>query len=293
MKNGPPPDLAGAPYPEALRRLAATLGAGGVEDAWRCAEWLLRDVLGCSRARLLASDAAVAPGAAALLAAAAARRIAGEPLQYITGKAGFYGLELAVTPDVLIPRPETEVVVEEALSSLPPGGAALDIGTGSGCIALALGIRRPDAAVWGCDVSAAALDVARGNAAALGVNVVFVAADLRAEDFAGGFGRCFDLVVSNPPYIPLAEEPTLPPEVARFEPRLALFSGDDPLYFYRLLGAHARLLLRPGGRLVLETHMDYADAVADLLRATGYADVRRRDDLAGRPRVVSARLHAP
>ena len=311
-----------APTRATLRRTAeARLAQAGVDSPRRTATWLLEAALSVTHAALLAMpDAPVASACAARFAALVRRRAAREPLQYVLGHADFYGLRLRVTPAVLIPRPETERVVERALALIADAAAphVLDVGTGSGCIACAVAHERPTARVVGCDVSADALAVARANADALGVPVTFGAADLTAPDFpaqiraldarpssaprdgatrdgatrdgatrdgAGGF----DLVVSNPPYVPDAEAGTLAPEVRDHEPPVALFTGADPLVCYRALARHAAALLRPGGHLVTETHADYAADVAAVFRDAGLADVGTERDLAGRPRLARAR----
>ena len=220
------------------------------------------------------------------------RRARREPVQYVTGEADFYGLTLAVTPAVLIPRPETEEVAEAALRRLPTLAAlvgrapwVLDVGTGSGALALAVRHERPDAEVVAADVSEAALRVAQGNAARLGLPVTFILADALQPSFADGVPPLFDLVVSNPPYVPAAEGPGLQPEVRDHEPALALSVENDPLVFYRALAGHARRLLRPGGWLVTETHADYGRAVASLFAEAGLVETAILSDLSGRERI--------
>lgn len=272
-----------------LREALDALAAAGVEDARRNAEWLLEDALGVGRAGLYGyPEAAVPPEAAARVRAGVARRAAGEPVQYVLGHADFYGLRLAVGPGVLIPRPETEEVVEAALARVAGVAAprVLDVGTGSGCIALAVADARPDARVAACDVSPRALAVARGNAERLGLAVRFVEADVLGAAFAGAVPDALHLLVSNPPYIPDAEREALAVEVRDHEPALALFAGDDPLRFYRALARHAPRLVRPGGHVVLEAHPDHAAAAAALLADAGFRDVHVAADLAGRPRIV-------
>ena len=221
----------------------------------------------------------------------AERRASGEPVQYVLGHADFFGLRLDVSPAVLIPRPETEELAEHALA-LVDGVAApwvLDVGTGSGALALAVKHRRPDAVVFAVDVSEAALAVAAANARRLGLDLALVHADARRPGLADRIPAVFDLVVSNPPYVPDAERATLQAEVRR-EPELALFVPDaDPLVFYRALAGHAGRLLRPGGRLAAETHAEHGAAVRELFAAAGFADAELRQDLAGRDRIVSAR----
>ncbi len=278
-----------------LYEAASALAAAGLPEARRHAEWMLTDVLGCSRAHLLAYPQREAtPAQAEALAAMVARRIRREPLQYVLGHTGFYGLHLRVTPAVLIPRPETEQVVEAALRLIhgAPQPKVLDVGTGSGCIALALKHARPDAEVYACDVSEAALEVARANAADLGLAVACFRADALAPGFPAHAPGSLDLLVSNPPYVARDEADGLAPEVRDYEPPLALFAGDDPLTFYRAIAQHAAALLQPGGYVVFETHAEHGGAVCDLLQQRGFAAIRLRRDLAGLPRIAHARRPA-
>jgi release factor glutamine methyltransferase len=226
-----------------------------------------------------------------------ARRAAHEPLQYLTGLQEFYGLPLRVTPDTLIPRPETELLVEAVLgwaSTQSKPLRMLDVGTGTGAIALALAAHLPAAEVVACDLSAAALAVARDNAEQLDVagqvgvgRVSFVQSDLldalTPELDAGGL---FDAIVSNPPYVPTADAATMQPEVVDHEPHLALFAGDDGLEVYRRLIPQAEAALHPGGLLALEFGFGQRDALSDLL--SGWDDVRFLEDYAGIPRIALA-----
>jgi len=279
--------------PRALLADAAdALARAGVDSPRRTAEWIVEEVTGADRAALY-RDAPVDAAAVARVRDLTARRAAGEPVQYVLGHADFYGLRLAVTPAVLIPRPETEELVERALAAIAGVEApvVLDVGTGSGAIALAMQHARPDALVVAVDVSADALAVARANAAALGLDVAFVAADALAPGFADGVPPAFDLVVSNPPYVPAAEREGLQREVRDHEPALALFVPDaDPLRPYRVLAGHASRLLVAGGALAVETHADHGAGVADLFRASGLAEVALHRDLAGRDRIVIGRM---
>ena len=273
---------------DAARRLAAA----GIEAPRRNAEQLLCEALGTSRAGLYAASGdRVAAEAARRFEGMAARRAQREPLQYILGHTEFMGLRLLVTPDVLIPRPETEELVEAALPCLVEGKSlsALDAGTGSGCIALAIRAARPAARVYACDASEAALAVARRNAAALGLAVEWFAADMLEEDFPERVPSGVDLLISNPPYVPEEEMPSLPEEVRAWEPRAALVAPGDPLVFYRRLAQHGLRTIRRGGWIALETHADYGAGAKDLLEASGYADVSLRKDMAGRDRVVLGR----
>ena len=273
----------------AVRRLSRA----GVEDARRTAEWIVEDATGARRVDLyLRPDVELGAAETALAERYLARRAAGEPVQYVLGSADFYGLRLAVTPAVLIPRPETETVVEHALGLVGDHEAplVLDVGTGSGAIALAVKSERPDAEVIGVDVSPDALAVAAGNAGRLGLDVTFVEADLLRPSFADEVPAAFALVVSNPPYVPLAERAGLQREVRDHEPGTALFvPDDDPLRFYRALAERAERLLAPGGWLVAETHADRGQDVAALWAGAGLENVEVHPDLAGRDRVAVAR----
>lgn len=259
----------------------------------RNAEWLLCETLGESRARLMSGlNETVAPSAAARFAELLERRLRHEPLQYILGYTEFYGLRLNVSPDVLIPRPETEQVVEQGLRLVEERSRPrlLDVGTGSGCIALAMKAQRRDAEVWACDISEDALTVAEANAVLNDLAVRFFAADALALDFVKRAPRDLDLLISNPPYVSEDELETLPKEVAAFEPHLALFSREDPILFFRSLAAAGKNLLRPGGHIVLETHADFGTAAASILEKTGYEDVDLMVDYSDRPRILHARI---
>ncbi|MCR6663045.1 MAG: peptide chain release factor N(5)-glutamine methyltransferase [Luteimonas sp.] len=249
------------------------------------AELLLAHVLGKSRSWLFAhSDADVPPAAAELFDALVARRESGEPVAYLTGRRGFWTLDLAVTPDTLIPRPETELLVEAALSKLPPGQAArvADLGTGSGAIALAIASERPLAQVSATDRSDAALAVALGNAEALGLrNIEFRAGDW----FAPLAGERFDVIASNPPYI-AEDDKHLAEGDLRFEPRGALTPGGDGLDAIRVIAGQAPLHLHMGGWLLFEHGDDQGAAVRGLMMQAGYAAVETRRDLEGRDRVT-------
>lgn len=218
------------------------------------------------------------------------RRAAGEPLQYVLGQWGFRTLDLYVDPRVLIPRPETEVVAGLAIDALPPGGRAVDLGTGSGAIALSIAAERwPDVEVWATDASAEALAVARANTAALGrrASVVrLVEGDWFAALPAELHGA-FDVVVANPPYVP--DGALVARQVRDFEPALALFGGDDGLAHLRRIVTDAPVWLRTGGTLVLEIGEEHGAPVAALARAAGFTEVAVHPDLAGRPRAVVAR----
>jgi release factor glutamine methyltransferase len=208
------------------------------------------------------------------------QRMQGQPTQYITGHQEFYGRDFRVTPDVLIPRPETEGLVEVILTRASSAGNILDIGTGSGAIAVTLALETL-ARVFATDISSAALTVAQQNARTLQASVALVACDLGAA-FADA---SFDLVVSNPPYVAERARVTLQPEVRDHEPALALFAGDDGLAVYRRLIPEAARLLRPGGWLMMEI----GDALAVRAMLHDWQAVEIHNDLAGIPRVVIAK----
>lgn len=265
----------------------------GIDDARRNAEWMLEAALGLDRTTLLTYlGEPVTNEERIAFDALVERRLKREPLQYVVGTTDFYGLRLRVSPAVLIPRPETEEVVEATLGHLSGTETpwVLDVGTGSGAIALALKHERPDAEVFACDVSEDALAVAAENAERLTLPVTFIHADALAPAFADGVPACFDALVSNPPYVPDHEAESLQPEVRDFEPPTALFTGDDPLVYYRAITGHAGRVLKPGGLIVFETHADFADAVRDLVAESGFERAEVKADLAGRDRIVSARL---
>ena len=252
------------------------------------AQWLLAHALGRSTAWLYVhADDAVDNAAAVHFETLVERRVAGEPVAYLTGRRGFWSFELQVTPDTLIPRPETELLVELALTHLPPDRVlqVADLGTGSGAIALALAHERPRAQVLATDASPAALDVARANATSLGIaNIAFAHGDWCAALEQ----RRFDLIASNPPYI-AAGDPHLALGDLRREPAAALASGVDGLDAIRRIVAGTPLHLVAGGWLLLEHGMEQGDAVRGLLRDAGFVDASTDRDLEGRDRVSSGR----
>lgn len=252
------------------------------------AELLLLHLLGKPRSWLYAhADDALSAGVEAAFDALLARREAGEPIAYITGRRGFWSLDLEVTPATLIPRPETERLVELALERLPRDAPCrvADLGTGSGAIALSLARELPRAQVVATDASAAALAVAERNARRLGIaNASFVEGDWVAPLA----GQRFDLIASNPPYIE-SDDPHLAQGDLRFEPATALASGGDGLDDIRRIVADAIPCLRPGGWLLFEHGWKQGEAARALLQAAGYADVFTAQDLEGRDRVSGGR----
>jgi release factor glutamine methyltransferase len=244
--------------------------------------------MGVSRAWLSAHrDDAADPSVADTFRELVRRRQAGEPVAYLVGRREFYGLEFRVTPDVLIPRADTETLVDAALERLLKGAQpdVLDLGTGSGCVALTIAHERPGAHVTAVDVSAAALIVARENAASIGVDAEFV----QGAWFEELDGRRFDLIVSNPPYV-AAGDPHLQQGDLRFEPATALASGEDGLADIRIIVADAPAYLREGGWLLFEHGCEQADVCRDLLLDAGFGEVISRADIAGLPRVAGGRL---
>lgn len=280
---------------EVIQRSAEYLARKGVESARLQAELLLAHVLHQPRLKLyLEFERVLSEPELAALRELVRRRGAREPLQYLVGSVNFCGLELAVNPAVLIPRPETELLAERAWTFLagqagspeaPP--AALDFGTGSGCLAIALAVHCPEARVWAVDLSPAALEVARANAARHGVEarIHFVPSDGFAALPAG---ERFDLIVANPPYIPTAEIARLQPEVRDHEPRAALDGGPDGLAVIRRLATGSAAWLKPGGRLMLEVGDDQADTATALLTAAGWGGVTVENDWTNRPRLLVA-----
>jgi release factor glutamine methyltransferase len=249
---------------------------------------LLAHVLGRDRAWLAAhGDAKLTPDQARAFDALARRRHNGEPIAYLTGRREFFGLELEITPDVLIPRPETELLVELALGWLDASALqrVLDLGCGSGAVALAIAHQRPGAEVLGADVSAAAVALARRNAERLSLaNATFIQSDWLARVPRERFG----VIVANPPYV-AEDDPHLGQGDLRYEPPLALSPGGDGLDAVRAIVAAAPAYLAPGGALALEHGHDQARAVHGLLRDAGFAGVASARDLAGIQRVSYGR----
>ena len=266
----------GAVLTAAARKIAAVSTTPQLD-----AEVLLALATGKTRSSLLAfPERTLEPVAAERFAASIARRASGEPLAYLTGEREFFSLPLHVSPEVLIPRPETELLVELTLAAIErlARPAVLDVGTGSGAIALAVKRTRPDAQVTASDASAAALGVASANAARLALDVRFV----ESRWFAAFGGQVFDVIVSNPPYVRSAEVTG----ALAHEPRLALDGGADGLDAYRQLLAAAGLHLTPAGALLLEHGYDQRPALRDVATAAGWRVVAMHDDLAARPRVL-------
>ena len=266
---------------------SSQLEQAGVRSPERDAELLLLHATGLSRTDLITQpDRILAAAEVNRYRQAIARRALSEPVQYITGEREFYGLRFTVTPDVLIPRPETEHLIEAALERVPPNAPfrIADVGAGSGAIAIALAVARPMASVVAVDISPAALKIARQNASAHGVaaRIEFVEADL----LDGIAARSFDMVVSNPPYIADGERETLDAEVKDYEPATALFAGPTGLEIYERLIPQAATALRPGGWLLMEIGAGQQLQLAQLLK--DWSNVGLVPDLQGIPRVILA-----
>ena len=284
----PPVFSPGDPLASARRALRAALAAAGKEPADLEARLLLEAATGLTALALVTCGAETLGAAAGRLTGFAARRLAGEPINRILGTAPFFGLELAVAPDVLDPRADTEILVETALELMARKGfdspRLLDLGTGSGAILCALLDARPDAFGVGVDLSASACAAAAHNLARCGLTSR--AAVIRG-DWTAALSGPFDLIVSNPPYISHAEIAELDPEVRDHDPMLALDGGPDGLAPYRLLAGELWRLLRPGGVACLEIGWRQAVDVSALLSAAGWNRVSRRRDRGGRDRVIA------
>jgi len=295
----------GATIAEALKEAGERLRVASVPNDLLDAQTLLAEALGKDRTYLIINfNQQLSEGILSAFRTMVERRAAGEPLQYITGHQEFFGLDFEVTPDVLIPRPETELIVEEAIrifqqdeqgqqdgQGRQDGGARpviVDVGVGSGAIAVALARELGDARVIASDVSEAALRVARRNAArnGLGDRVDFIASDLLdafvEEEFA-------DFILSNPPYVSEKEMASLQREVRDWEPRLALTDSNDGLSLYRRLLKDAPSRLRPGGHLICEMGYTQSEKIASMIDRQVWDDVRLLDDLQGIPRTIVLR----
>ncbi|HSW62612.1 MAG TPA: peptide chain release factor N(5)-glutamine methyltransferase [Dissulfurispiraceae bacterium] len=288
-----------------VQEIAQRLREHGVPDSAKEAELIVSSFLRLSRTQLYASAAEVSAESIEAIQQHAARRAAGEPIHYIIGHLEFMGLRIAVGPGVLIPRPETELLVEEAIKRLRGGQSGvrsqgpedlqaegnntpsspmtvLDLCTGSGCIALSLARAFPDATVFGVDISPAALQYAQQNGTHNSIdNATFVAGDL----FAPFTAQKFTCITANPPYIKTSDIQNLQNEIREHEPVNALDGGQDGLDFYRRILAEAQDHLVPGGTLIMELGYDQADAVTDLARGAGFSDIRCIADYAGIRRI--------
>lgn len=284
---------AGASIEEAVRLIGQSFKTAGVETPEVDARLLLGHALRLDRAQLLSqSDRLLEAREIGAVSALAARRLKREPVARIQGAKEFWSLPLAVTPDVLVPRPDTETVVEAALDFVARGGLRmeklriLDIGTGNGAILLALLSELPNALGLGTDISAAAAEVARANAER---NKLAARCDFVVCDIAAGVQGKFDLIVANPPYVARGDIATLAPEVRGYDPAIALDGGNDGLTAYRAIAAEAPRLLAEGARLIVELGAGQEPAVAALFTNAGLRVTGVRKDLAGIARALSAK----
>jgi release factor glutamine methyltransferase len=284
-------DLRGASVAHARRTLANQLRTAGIESPELDARVLLGHALGLDHTGLIRAGAQqLSELSASAVVRLIARRIAGEPVARIVGEKEFWGLPFIVTPAVLVPRPETETVVELALALIDRNGSRarplriLDLATGSGAILLALLSELPNAHGTGSDIASDALAVARRNAAQVKLGD---RASFTVSDFGAALHGRFDLVVSNPPYIASAEIATLSAEVREHDPRLALDGGADGLEAYRAIAADARRLLNPGGHLVIEIGVGQGRVVEPIFGAAGLAIAATRPDLSGIERALA------
>lgn len=287
----------GASVSEAIRLVANMFTLAGIDDALVDARLLIGHALYLGRTQLVSqSNRTLEARETNAISALAARRLKREPVSRILGRREFWSLTLEVTPDVLVPRPDTETVVESALDFIVRNGLRreklriLDIGTGTGALLLALLQEMPNATGIGTDLSEAAIAVAKRNAAR---NKLATRAQFVVCNIAAGLGGPFDIIVSNPPYIPHGDLATLMPEVRDYDPTLALDGGRDGLDAYRAIAHEALRLLGTGGRLVVELGAGQEQAVAALFMQAGLMVSPARPDLAGIPRALSAGFPTP
>ncbi len=274
---------------EKLKEISAFLASNGIEYAPKEAEAILIETLRISRARLYTSALEIPDEVSRRITSLAERRAAGEPLQYVIGHVDFYGLRIEVGPGVLIPRPETELLVEETINEQVRRKDSpiriLDLCTGSGCIALAIAKNIPASDVYAVDVSEKALVYARRNASANGIsNIVF----LKGSLFGPVRDMKFDIIVSNPPYIKTSDLKTLQTEIKDWEPVEALDGGEDGLAFYREIISGVREHLLPGGFVALEIGNGAAGAVTAIAKSAGMTSLRTARDFQGMERVLIA-----
>lgn len=263
-------------------KIISILNGAEIKEAELEAFYIIEKVLNLSRSMFfLKKKELVAEQDIRDCIAIAERRRQHEPLQYILGTQEFMGLNFKVTPDVLIPRQDTEGLVEEVLKYVKPGMKVLDMCTGSGCIAVSVAAYAENVQVSAVDISAKALEIARENAAANHVQIEFIESDMFQQ-----LTKKYDMIISNPPYIKSGVVATLMPEVRDYEPYLALDGKEDGLYFYRKLAKEAGNFLMPGGMLCLEIGCDQGVDVAQLLQEQGFIQVRVKQDLCGLDRNV-------
>ncbi|MBI5561726.1 MAG: peptide chain release factor N(5)-glutamine methyltransferase [Deltaproteobacteria bacterium] len=283
---------------DAIAQASGTLRAAGIQDGRAEAEFFLTHLLGCKRHELyLGAGRVLNAEERGAFADFIARRLRREPAQYIAGVTEFHGLEFKAAPEALIPRPETELLVNEALSSgLQRDAVIIDLCTGSGCVAVTIAVKLPYVTALATDISSGTLKVAEENAKRHGIahRVRFIEGDLFAPLAGLALEGQASLILSNPPYVAEAEFEGLQPEVRDYEPRSALVAGPDGLEFYRRIIKDAPAFLTPGGWLMVEIGYGQAGRAADLFNADGrYNKVEVKKDLSGIERVVKARLRQP
>jgi len=277
--------VAGIPLKQLIRESVFKLQEAGIADAKTDTFLLLEAAAGITKAEyLLDPDKQLTASEYELFVGFLKRRMQHEPCQYIIGHTEFYGLSFLVNEHVLIPRQDTELLVEEALKTTAEDSAVLDLCTGSGAVAVAIKHTHPGAAVTALDISKEALETAKKNAEQNGCEIEFLLSDLFEEL---GTERKFDVIVSNPPYISETEYETLMPEVKDHEPSLALLAGEEGLDIYRRLIAEAPRYLAKGGALLVEIGCSQAEAVSRLFKENGFKEIKVIKDLAGLDRVVS------
>ncbi|GMQ81664.1 MAG: peptide chain release factor N(5)-glutamine methyltransferase [Rhodothermia bacterium] len=283
---------------ELIEQAKEILSSASVPATPREIEWLLLGAESISSVELFSNpNVEVSEIVAQVFEAFVRRRLTREPVQYILGFTEFYGLRFAVNPSVLIPRPETELLVERALDQIATakGPVVVDIGTGSGCIAISIKHARPDAHVTGIDLSAGALDVARENADALNTPVTWLEDDIYSDTISDRVRQVtlsgkVDLLVSNPPYVTPNEKEAIEPEVYMHEPSEALFADASGLNPYRALAQLGFDILSETGMLLVEIHSDAGRRIEDVFAEAGYGRIERHRDLTGKDRIVSARI---
>ena len=278
MKN------ARAIYKESVEAIAETFGLGEAEQLINIA---FEDALGISRIDRQTKNPLLDEIQTSLLADIQRRLLSHEPIQQIVGKAQFFGYEFAINQHCLIPRPETEELVQLVIDNVKEPSRILDIGTGSGCIPIALKKSLQESIVSAIDISREALDLARKNAKKLTVEIDFQLKDILLEDL----DKKYNVIVSNPPYIPFSDKNQMSQNVLEYEPEIALFvANEDPLIFYRRIAALGRNHLFPNGQLFFETHENYGQEVASLLADLNYQTIKILQDLNGKERMISARF---
>jgi release factor glutamine methyltransferase len=279
---------------KAVELSAEYLKKKGIDEARPNAELLLADILNCKRLDLyLQFDRPLNEKEKSIYREYLSRRANGEPLQYITGEVEFYGLKLKVNPSVLIPRPETELLVEKIIEENKGKGELkiLDIGTGSGNIAIALKVNLPGANIFSIDISEEALETARGNAELNGLQdgITFETADIFDENVITKF-QDFDIIVSNPPYVSEKEMENIQREIKDYEPKEAVTDGTDGLKFFKRISSVAKMILKKGGKIYFEIGEGESEKVSEILSKEGFKNIEIEKDFSGIPRIVKGEL---